>query len=59
MDNQTNRTLAYLLAKPIPTPELEAISGGNQVGMTAHQTVKVTGDSAQGPVMSYDVSVDI
>jgi len=58
MDNQTNRTLAYLLAEPIPEHELETISGGN-VGMSAHQTVRLTGDSSQGPVMNYDVSLDI
>ncbi len=58
MDNQTNRTLAYLLAELIPEHELESISGGN-VGISAHQTVRLTGDSSQGPVMNYDLSLDL
>lgn len=59
MENHTNRPLAYLLAKTIPDHELEAIVGGHHVGLSAHQTMRITGDSAQGPVMHYDVNFDM
>ncbi len=58
MEKQTNRTLAYLLAQPIQDHELDAISGGT-MGATSHQTVTMTGNSAQGPVVHYDVTVDL
>lgn len=57
MENPTNRSLAYLLAEPIPDQELETISGGI-FGLSAHQTVKMTGDSSQGPEIAFDVSLD-
>jgi hypothetical protein len=57
MENPTNRSLAYQLAESIPEPELDTISGG-LFGLSAHQTVKMTGDSAQGPELAFDVSLD-
>lgn len=58
MENHTNRTLAYVLAKPLQDTEQDTISGG-MLGLSAHQTLKITGDSSQGPEMNYDVSVDM
>lgn len=57
MENQPNRTLAYLLANPIQETDLETISGGHST-LSTQQTMRMTGNSAQGPEMSLDFSID-
>lgn len=57
MDNQTNRSLAYLLAEPLPDHELETIAGGRPQ-LSVERTMQVGGDSSQGPRVSLDISLD-
>lgn len=57
MENQTNRSLAYLLAEPLPDYELETLAGGRHQ-LSVEKTVQVTGDSSQGPRVNLDVSMD-
>jgi len=58
MENQTNRTLAYLLANPIDDQhELEHSSGGGWA-MSSHPSSQLTGDIARGVEMTIDYSVD-
>lgn len=57
MDNPTNRSLAYLLAEPLPDHELETITGGRPQ-LSAEKTTYISGDSSQGPRVHFDVSID-
>jgi len=59
MENPTNRSLAYLLAKSIQKDDLETVTGGTMIGVTSRQTVQLGGDSAQGPSIHYDISLDM
>lgn len=59
MEKPTNRPLAYLLAESIQDHhELEAISGGRST-ISAQRTTRMTGDSAQGPEITLDFSIDM
>ena len=61
MENPTPRALAYLLATPIQNQLYETIAGGSNptaMHLTNNQTMRVSGDSAQGPDMQVDFSLD-
>jgi hypothetical protein len=57
MEKENKRVLAYELATPISNEELGRVSGGN-MQVTTRQTVKISGNSAQGPDVIYDVAAD-
>lgn len=59
MEKQTNRSLAYLLAKTIHEDELDSISGGSKPVELGAQSCTATGDSARGPDMRFDTSFDL
>lgn len=62
MENPTPRTLAYLLAEPTHhETAYESVAGGYNAPSTratSQQTLQVTGNSAQGPEINLDASLD-
>ncbi len=58
MENGKTRVLAYRLATTINDNDLDNVSGG-QAQISSRQTLHVSGNSAQGPDVFYDVSADM
>ena len=53
MEKNNERVLAYTLATPISSTDLDEVSGGGGA-RTAEQTFQLTGNSASGMDTKYD-----
>lgn len=53
MEKNNERVLAYTLATPISSVDMDEVSGGGGA-RTTEQTFQLTGDSARGMDTKYD-----